>query len=390
MEKVLIANRGEIAVRIINACHELGLRTVAIYSLADADSLHVSLADEAYCIGQDEADTSYLNVDNILSIARYTNCDAIHPGYGFLSESLKFLTSCEHIGIKFIGPSLENARLMSNKLKAKKAVEHLKVPVLPGIDEPIKSVSWLLDKMNQKDIKFPILLKSAMGGGGKGISLVKERGELADQYKLMTEEAKKSFNDKTLYMELPLKKFMHVEVQVLGDNAGNVIQLGERNCTLQRNMQKMLEETPAPKLPEEVRHAMQADAIKICKKIHYIGAGTIEYLYDFEKSNYYFMEMNTRIQVEHPISESISGIDIVKEQLLIAVGCPLSKMQNEIQLSGNAIECRILAEKAEQNWSPSIGTIKSLMWPYGLPGVRLDSYIYAGYKPKVFYDSLIG
>lgn len=389
MNKILVANRGEIAVRIINACHELGFKTVAVYSEADTDSLHVKYADEAYKIGGASAKNSYLDAEKIVMAAKITNCDAIHPGYGFLSEDLKFISLVEANKISFIGPTLKSVKLMANKFYAKELVKSLGIPVIPYISELVKSKKQLIKIIDGQQLLYPLLLKVASGGGGKGIKFCMNRQEAIGNYDLLIKEARSSFGTNEIYVEKALKNFTHVEVQVLGDGDKGYWCLGERNCTLQRKMQKMVEESPSPCLPNKVRTSMFEDALKICRHLKYKGAGTVEFLFDRSTQKLYFMEMNTRIQVEHAVSELISGVDIVKKQIEIANGLKLSEKDN-IKVSNRfSIECRILAESVDKNFLPSVGTISGLIFPMCNYNVRVDSHIYSGYKVTMFYDSLL-
>lgn len=386
LKKVLIANRGEIAVRIIRACRELGIRTVAVYSEADKDSLHRKMADESVCIGPAKAGVSYLNVKNLIEAACQTGADSIHPGYGFLSESSSFAKMCNEIGIKFIGPSSEIIELMGNKSNAKETMKKAGVPVVPGSDGLVASVEEA--KEISKKIKYPVILKASAGGGGKGIRIAYSEEELIKAYEIVKQEAKISFNDDSLYIEKFVENPRHVEVQVLADEHGNVIHLGERDCSVQRRNQKVLEETPSMILNDETRKKMFDVTVKAVKEIGYSSAGTIEYLVD-KNLDFYFMEMNTRVQVEHPITEAVSGVDIVKEQLRIAAGEPLSVSQKDISFTGHAMECRINAENPDKNFMPCPGLITGLLIPGG-NGIRVDTAIYAGYKVPQSYDSMIG
>lgn len=386
LKKVLIANRGEIAVRIIRACREMGIRTVAVYSEADKDSLHRKMADESVCIGPARSGLSYLNVKNLIEAACQTGADSIHPGYGFLSESSSFAKMCNEIGIKFIGPSSEIIELMGNKSKAKATMKKAGVPVVPGSDGLVNS----LDEARKiaKKIKYPVIIKASAGGGGKGIRIAYSEEELIKAYDIVKQEAKISFNDDSIYIEKFVENPRHVEIQVLADEHGNVIHLGERDCSVQRRNQKVLEETPSMILNDKTRKKMYEATVKAVKEIGYSSAGTIEYLVD-KNLDFYFMEMNTRVQVEHPITEMVSGIDIVKEQLRIAGGDPLSVSQKQISFKGHAMECRINAENPDKNFMPCPGLITGLLIPGG-NGIRVDTAIYAGYRVPQTYDSMIG
>lgn len=385
LNKVLIANRGEIAVRIIRACKEMNIRTVAVYSEADKNSLHTKLADEAVCIGPAPSAKSYLNIKNILEAASLTGSDSIHPGFGFLSENAQFAKMCEESNIKFIGPSYKIIDLMGNKSNAKDLMKSAGVPVVPGSDGSLKNFEEA--KKIAQEIGFPIMLKASAGGGGKGIRLVEKLEDLEDSYNIVKQEAKVSFNDDEIYMEKFIVNPRHVEIQVLADEFGNVIHLGERDCSVQRRNQKVLEESPSTVLDEKLREKMGNAAIKAVKASKYSNAGTIEFLVDKDK-NFYFMEMNTRIQVEHPVTEWVTGVDIVKEQLRIASGEKLRFKQGDINFNGHSIECRINAENPDKNFMPCPGEIKDLNLPGG-NGVRIDTAVYSGYKIPPTYDSMI-
>ena len=385
LNKVLIANRGEIAVRIIRACKEMNIRTVAVYSEADKNSLHTKLADEAVCIGPAPSAKSYLNIKNILEAASLTGSDSIHPGFGFLSENAQFAKMCEESNIKFIGPSYKIIDLMGNKSNAKDLMKSAGVPVVPGSDGSLKNFEEA--KKIAQEIGFPIMLKASAGGGGKGIRLVEKIEDLEDAYNIVKQEAKVSFNDDEIYMEKFIVNPRHVEIQVLADEFGNVIHLGERDCSVQRRNQKVLEESPSTVLDEKLREKMGNAAIKAVKASKYSNAGTIEFLVDKDK-NFYFMEMNTRIQVEHPVTEWVTDVDIVKEQLRIASGEKLRFKQEDINFNGHSIECRINAENPDKNFMPSPGEIKDLNLPGG-NGVRTDTAVYSGYKIPPTYDSMI-
>lgn len=386
LKKVLVANRGEIAVRIIRACREMGIRTVAVYSEADKDSLHRKLADESVCIGPARSGLSYLNVKNLIEAACQTGADSIHPGYGFLSESSSFAKMCNEIGIKFIGPSSEIIELMGNKSKAKATMKKAGVPVVPGSDGLVNSLEEA--KKISKKIKYPVIIKASAGGGGKGIRIAYSEEELIKAYDIVKQEAKISFNDDSIYIEKFVETPRHVEVQILADEHGNVVHLGERDCSIQRRNQKVLEETPSMILNDKTRKKMFDVTVKAVKEIGYSSAGTIEYLVD-KNLDFYFMEMNTRVQVEHPITEAVSGVDIVKEQLRIAAGETLSISQKDIHFTGHSMECRINAEDPEKNFIPCPGLITGLLIPGG-NGIRVDTAVYAGYRVPQTYDSMIG
>lgn len=386
LKKVLVANRGEIAVRIIRACREMGIRTVAVYSEADKDSLHRKLADESVCIGPARSGLSYLNVKNLIEAACQTGADSIHPGYGFLSESSSFAKMCNEIGIKFIGPSSEIIELMGNKSKAKATMKKAGVPVVPGSDGLVNSLEEA--KKISKKIKYPVIIKASAGGGGKGIRIAYSEEELIKAYNIVKQEAKISFNDDSIYIEKFVENPRHVEVQILADEHGNVVHLGERDCSIQRRNQKVLEETPSMILNDKTRKKMFDVTVKAVKEIGYSSAGTIEYLVD-KNLDFYFMEMNTRVQVEHPITEAVSGVDIVKEQLRIAAGETLSISQKDIHFTGHSMECRINAEDPEKNFMPCPGLITGLLIPGG-NGIRVDTAVYAGYRVPQTYDSMIG
>ncbi len=385
LKKVLIANRGEIAVRIIRACKELGIKTVAVYSEIDKNSLHTKLADEAICIGPATSSKSYLNKKNILEAACITGCDSIHPGFGFLSENANFAKMCEESGIKFIGPSYKVIELMGNKSNSKELMKKAGVPVIPGSEGSLKGFKEA--KMLAQKIGFPVILKAAAGGGGKGIRIVEKIEDLENAYNVVKQEAKVSFNDDEIYMEKFIRNPRHVEIQILADEHENVIHLGERDCSVQRRNQKILEETPSTILNDKLRAKMGETAIKAVKASKYTNAGTIEFLVDKDK-NFYFMEMNTRIQVEHPITEMVTGIDIVKEQLRIASGEKLRISQKDVEFRGHSIECRINAENPEKNFKPCPGKIIDLNLPGG-NGVRIDTAVYTGYTIPPVYDSMI-
>lgn len=385
LKKVLIANRGEIALRIIRACKEMGIKTVAIYSEADKNALHTKLADEAVCIGPATAHKSYLNIKNILEAACLTGADSIHPGFGFLSENATFAKMCTESNIKFIGPNYEVINLMGNKSNAKEIMKKAKIPVVPGSDGSVKGYKEACEIAER--IGFPIMLKAAEGGGGKGIRLVNKKEDLEDAYNIVKREAKVSFDDDEIYIEKFIENPRHIEIQILADEYGKAIHLGERDCSVQRKNQKVLEETPSTILDEKLRKKMGEAAINAVKASKYSNAGTVEFLVDKNK-NFYFIEMNTRIQVEHPITEFVTGIDIVKEQLRIASGEQLRFSQDDISFRGHSLECRINAENPDMGFIPSPGTIKDLNFPGG-NGIRIDTAVYTGYTIPPTYDSMI-
>ena len=386
INKVLIANRGEIAVRIIRTCIELGIETVAVYSTADKDALHVKLADEAVCIGGPKSVDSYLNMQAILSAAVVTNVQAIHPGFGFLAENSKFAKLCAEMNIEFIGPSPEVIDLMGDKQNARDTMNAAKVQTVPGSDGILESPGDGIEIA--KKVGYPVLLKATSGGGGKGMRMVHEESHFADAYYEASREAKNAFGDDRLYMEKVIFPAHHIEVQILGDKFGNVIHLGERECSMQRNHQKVIEETPSPFITEKTRAQVTQAAVRAAEQLNYESAGTIEFLVDADQ-NYYFMEMNTRIQVEHPITEMVTGVDIVAQQLRIASGLPLAYEQKDITFTGHALECRINTEMPEKNFMPSSGTFDFAHFPAGGLGIRVDSGIYAGYKLPPYYDSMV-
>jgi acetyl-CoA carboxylase, biotin carboxylase subunit len=382
-EKVLIANRGEIALRIHRACQEMGIRTVAVHSTADARAMHVRLADETVCIGPPPARDSYLNAASILSAATITGADAIHPGLGFLAENADFAAAVEETGFTFIGPSPEHIRLMGDKVRAKAEAQRLGIPVVPGSPEAVRDLAAA--ERAAKEIGYPVLLKASAGGGGRGMKLARDAAELAQMLPLAQAEAKAGFGDDSVYLERYLNRPRHIEVQLIGDGRGEVIHLGERDCSLQRSHQKLLEEAPSPALDGAARERLLATAVAALKELGYKSAGTMEFLY--QDGEFYFIEMNTRLQVEHPVSEMISGVDVVREQLRIAAGEKLAYRQSDIVLRGHAIECRINAESSE-DFRPSPGRISDYHAPGGL-GVRVDSALYQGYQVPPFYDSLV-
>lgn len=383
-EKVLIANRGEIALRVIRACQELDIPTVAVYSQADADSLHVKLADESYCIGPPSSQRSYLHIPALISTAVVTGANAIHPGYGFLSENANFAGICEEHRIKFIGPSQSAITNMGDKSSARETMRKAGVPVVPGSNGLIKSDSEAFSLA--EEIGYPIIIKATAGGGGRGMRIARDPGELGQALNSARSEAAASFGDGGVYIEKYLKPIRHVEIQVLADSHGNCIHLGERDCSVQRRHQKLIEESPSPALTEEMRQKMGHAAVLAAREINYEGAGTVEFI--FTGDSFYFMEMNTRIQVEHPVTEMITGVDLIKEQIRVAQGENLSFKQEDLQFRGHAIECRINAEDPDKNFLPSPGTIEAYITPGG-PGVRVDSHCYPGYKIPPFYDSLV-
>ncbi|MCI9354819.1 MAG: acetyl-CoA carboxylase biotin carboxylase subunit [Firmicutes bacterium] len=383
--KVLIANRGEIAVRIIRACREMGIATVAVFSEPDRDALHTQLADEAVCIGPAKGIDSYLNMENIISAAVAKKAQAIHPGFGFLAENSTFATMCRECNIQFIGPSPEVIDKMGNKSNAREMMKKADVPVVPGSDGTVDTLEDAI-KM-AKRIGYPVMIKASAGGGGKGIRIVKEEKELEQAYQSAKNETIAAFGDDKVYMEKVIEHARHIEIQILGDHFGNIVHLGERDCSLQRRNQKVLEEAPSIAISNETRKKMGEAAVRAAKTVGYENAGTIEFLYDKE-GNFYFMEMNTRIQVEHPVTEMITNIDIVKEQLKIASGEKLELNQKDIIINGHAIECRINAENPKFNFAPSPGHIDFLLMPGGM-GTRIDSAIYAGCDIPPFYDSML-
>ncbi|MBQ5319660.1 MAG: acetyl-CoA carboxylase biotin carboxylase subunit [Oscillospiraceae bacterium] len=384
-KKVLIANRGEIAVRVIRACRELGIRTVAVFSTADRNALHAKIADEAVCIGGAATKDSYLNEKAIIAACEITGADAVHPGFGFLSENAAFARNCEKCGITFIGPAPESIEMLGDKAAAKTAMKNAGVPVIPGSDGAVKDMEEA--KRLAEEIGFPLMVKASAGGGGRGIRLVEKMEDLEAQVTAAKQEALNFFGDDSIYMEKFIINPKHIEFQILADKHGNVIHLGERDCSMQRRNQKVLEETPSAIMTPQLRDRMGKAAVAAAKVCGYYNAGTIEFLVDADR-NFYFMEMNTRIQVEHPITEFVTGVDLVKAQLKIAAGKELPYEQQDIEITGHSIECRINAESPEHNFRPSPGKINSLHIPGG-PGIRIDSSAYQGYTITPYYDSMI-
>ncbi|MFP3727476.1 acetyl-CoA carboxylase biotin carboxylase subunit [Priestia filamentosa] len=384
-KKILIANRGEIAVRIIRACEELGIKTVAVYSEADVSALHVQLADESYCIGPTPSKDSYLNMNNIISIATLTGAEAIHPGFGFLSENADFAEKCEQFNITFIGPSAEAIRKMGDKNTARATMKAAGVPIVPGTKDIVKDIQEAITIA--EEVKYPVIIKATAGGGGKGMRVAHSVEELEKSVTQAQKEAEAAFGNAGVYIEKYVEEPRHVEIQVLGDQHGNVIHLGERDCSIQRRHQKLVEESPSPALNEELRQRMGTAAVKAAQAVNYCGAGTVEFLLD-KNSDFYFMEMNTRIQVEHPVTELVTGVDLIKEQISVAYGNALTIKQEDIQMNGHAIECRINAENPAKNFMPSPGTIQMYLAPGG-NGVRVDSSCYPFYTVSPFYDSMV-
>lgn len=386
MKKILIANRGEIAVRIIRACKEMGVQTVAVYSEADEEALHVELADEAYCIGPRASADSYLNFTNIISIAKLTDCDGIHPGYGFLAENEKFAELCEEVNIKFIGPSADAISKMGTKDVARETMRKAGVPIVPG------STGIVADEEEGREIAneigYPVIIKATAGGGGKGIRIANNEEELVSGITITQNEAAAAFGNPGVYLEKCIEEFRHVEVQVLADQHGNTIHLGERDCSIQRRMQKLVEEAPSPALTPELRKEMGEAAVRAAEAVNYEGAGTVEFIFDHINQKFYFMEMNTRIQVEHPVTEMITGVDLIKKQIKVASGEELQLKQEDIKYNGWSIECRINAENPTRNFMPSPGEVTMYLPPGGF-GVRVDSAMYTGYTIPPFYDSMV-
>jgi acetyl-CoA carboxylase biotin carboxylase subunit len=383
--KILIANRGEIALRIIRGCHELGIRTVAVYSQADRDSLHVRFSDEAICIGGPQSSDSYLNIPAIISAAEITDVEAIHPGYGFLAENPHFAEICESCQITFIGPTPENIRLMGDKMAARTTMQKAGLPIVPGSVAAIKNKEEAI-KIAKK-IGYPVIIKAAAGGGGKGMRIAHNDIRLVSSLMTAQQEAEANFGNSSVYIEKYLEKPRHVEVQILADKYGHTLYLGERDCSIQRRHQKLLEESPSCVVDNKLRKRLGEASVKAVKTVNYVNAGTVEFLLD-ARGNFYFMEMNTRIQVEHPVTEMVTGIDLVKEQIRIAAGEKLRMQQDNVQIRGAAIECRINAEDYENDFMPSPGKIEVLNLPGG-PAVRLDTHIYQGYEISPYYDSLV-
>lgn len=386
IRKILVANRGEIAIRVMRSCREMGITSVAIFSEADRTAKHVLYADEAYCVGGAASKDSYLNIEKIIEVAKAHAVDAIHPGYGFLSENSRFARRCKEEGIVFIGPTAETMDAMGDKISARKRMIEAGVPVVPGTQKGLQSVEEAIEVCKQ--IGFPVMLKASMGGGGKGIRLVHGEEEVKEAYLNAKSESLSSFGDDTVYIEKFVEEPHHIEFQVLGDTHGNVIHLCERECSVQRRNQKIVEESPSPFVTPELRAKMGAAAVAAAKAVDYVGAGTIEFLVDKHR-NFYFLEMNTRLQVEHPITEEVLGVDLVAEQINVANGFPLRLKQEDIKQRGHAIECRICAEDTEFNFMPSPGVIRQITEPTGI-GVRIDSYVYEGYEIPVHYDPMIG
>ena len=384
-DKILIANRGEIAVRIIRACREMGIKTVAVYSEADRDALHTMLADEAICIGPAASSQSYLNMERIISACVVTKTDAIHPGFGFLSENARFAELCEKCSITFIGPSAEIINRMGNKSEARKTMMEAGVPVVPGTKEPVFTAERGLELA--ESIGFPVMIKASSGGGGKGMRVSRSREDFTENFQNAQLESVKGFSDDTMYIEKYIEQPRHIEFQIMADKYGNVVHLGERDCSIQRRHQKVLEESPCQVISDELRKKMGQTAVMAAKAVNYENAGTIEFLLDKDK-NFYFMEMNTRIQVEHPVTEMVTGLDLIKEQIRVAAGETLSVTQEEIKISGHALECRINAENPARNFMPCPGTITNIHLPGG-NGVRLDTHIYGDYKVPSNYDSML-
>lgn len=384
-DKILIANRGEIAVRIIRACREMGIKTVAVYSEADKDSLHTLLADEAVCIGPASSTQSYLNMERILTATVAMKADAIHPGFGFLSENARFAELCKKCNITFIGPDADIITRMGNKSEARKTMIEAGIPVVPGGKEAVHQVKEA--KAMAEKIGFPVMIKASSGGGGKGMRISRSVEDFEGNFKNAQMESEKGFSDDTMYIEKYIEKPRHIEIQILGDQYGNVIHLGERDCSIQRRHQKVLEESPSAAITKELRSRMGEVAVRAAKAVGYVNAGTIEFLLDKDK-NFYFMEMNTRIQVEHPVTEMVTGLDLIKEQIRIAAGKPLEVSQTDVIIRGHAIECRINAENPQKNFMPCPGVIKNVHVPGG-NGVRIDTHIYSAYQVPANYDSML-
>ena len=383
--KILIANRGEIAVRIIRACRNMGIRSVAVYSKEDQNSLHVQLADQRVCIGEGPARNNYLNMERIITAARNVGADAIHPGFGFLSENADFVRLCNEYGIAFIGPTAEVINSMGNKSHARQTMMDAKVPVVPGTREPVYDAET--GEKFADEIGYPVMIKASSGGGGKGMRVAQSKDEFEFHFNMAQRESANAFGDDTMYIEKYIENPRHVEIQIMADNFGNVVALGERDCSVQRNHQKLIEESPSPAITEKMRASMNHDTILAAKAVNYTNAGTVEFIVD-PKGTYYFMEMNTRIQVEHGVTEMVTGTDLIIEQIRIAMGEPLSFSQNDVTPKGHAIECRINAEIPEKNFMPSPGVVKHLHLPAG-NGVRVDTALYTGYRIPSEYDSMI-
>lgn len=385
-EKILIANRGEIALRIVRACKELGIKTVAVHSEADTESIHVKFADEDVCIGPPSGNNSYMNIPRIISAAEVTNADAIHPGYGFLAENPELAEVCESCGIKFIGPPAEGMKKMGDKVLAKNTMRDAGVPVLPGSDGPVEDHKAALRV--GRELGYPVIIKAVLGGGGRGMRIAHSDKQIESLYQTARSEAQSAFGDGRVYIEKFLKNPRHIEFQLLADQFGNVIHLGERECTIQRRHQKLIEESPSPIMTADVRNELGNIACRGAREIRYESAGTMEFLRD-QTGKYYFMEMNTRIQVEHPVSEFVTGVDLIKEQIRLAAGERLSMEQGDVELRGHAIECRVNAEDPERGFAPVPGEVRGFHIPGG-PGVRVDTHVYAGYSISPHYDSMIG
>ena len=383
--KILIANCGEIAVRIIRACRNMGIRSVAVYSKEDQNSLHVQLADQRVCIGEGPARNNYLNMERIITAARNVGADAIHPGFGFLSENADFVRLCNEYGIAFIGPTAEVINSMGNKSHARQTMMDAKVPVVPGTREPVYDAET--GEKFADEIGYPVMIKASSGGGGKGMRVAQSKDEFEFHFNMAQRESANAFGDDTMYIEKYIENPRHVEIQIMADNFGNVVALGERDCSVQRNHQKLIEESPSPAITEKMRASMNHDAILAAKAVNYTNAGTVEFIVD-PKGTYYFMEMNTRIQVEHGVTEMVTGTDLIIEQIRVAMGEPLSFSQNDVTPKGHAIECRINAEIPEKNFMPSPGVVKHLHLPAG-NGVRVDTALYTGYRIPSEYDSMI-
>lgn len=384
-DKVLVANRGEIALRIIRACKDLGIKTVAVYSQADADSLPVKLADEAVCIGPPSPASSYLMIERLISVAEICDVDAIHPGYGFLAENAHFAEICRDCNIKFIGPEPEQMRAMGDKAVARDTMKAAGVPVTPGSDGLIKSESQAL--VTARNLKYPVIIKASAGGGGRGMRIAHNDASLIQGYHAACTEAENAFGNGELYMEKYLENPRHIEFQIIADAHGNVVHLGERDCSIQRRQQKLIEESPSPALSAKLREKMGRAAVKAAKAVNYVNAGTIEFLLN-DNEEFYFMEMNTRIQVEHPVTEAVTGIDLIREQIRVAAGEKLSFTQKDVNVKGHAIECRINAENPYKGFAPSPGTVE-LFIPAGGPGIRVDTHMFSGYKIPPYYDSMV-